>query len=152
MDHHRRRARSDIEGSETKVLLRGAKDFETTKMMVINNITYQTSASVEDDHDDGFDDDAVNGDDVADDDQAREEGGKFFLPETFEGIIDWINDGNGRKKPTNCSYEFVYLPTTEGLVSQFNELRNFWSHVRLERHFYTVLHRSQVSFKFLIFL
>ena len=105
--------------------------------------------------DDQFDDDLVEGDDVADDDEYKQKnvdnkehvgkslGDKFLMPLTFGNIFGFNNKAKNHEKPTNCSYEFIYLPTTEGLVSQFNELRNFWSHVRLERHFYTVLHRSQ---------
>ena len=41
-----------------------------------------------------------------------------------------------------CESQFVYIPTVEGLISQFNGLRNFWSHIRLSKQFYTVLHGS----------
>jgi hypothetical protein len=104
--------------------------------------------------DDEFDDDLVEGDDIADDDEYKQRNvdskehvgksiGEFLIPSTFGNMFGFNNKAKNQEKPKNCSYEFIYLPTTEGLVSQFNELRNFWSHVRLERHFYTVLHRSQ---------
>ena len=105
--------------------------------------------------DDQFDDDLVEGDDLADDDEYKQRnvdsrehvgksfGDKFLMPFTFGNIFGYNNRAKNEEKPTNCSYEFIYLPTTEGLISQFNELRNFWSHIRLNRHFYTTLHRSQ---------
>ena len=120
-----------------------------------------TAGSTGEDHvkqdfdDDQFDDDLVEGDDLADDDEYKQRnvdskehvgksfGDKFLMPFTFGNIFGFNNKAKNEVKPTNCSYEFIYLPTTEGLVSQFNELRNFWSHIRLGRHFYTTLHRSQ---------
>ena len=39
-------------------------------------------------------------------------------------------------------FELVYLPTGEGLVSQFTELQNFWSNCKYTKRMRTVLHQS----------
>ena len=60
----------------------------------------------------------------------------LISPVSARGFLDrWFSS-----KP--CENQFVYIPTVEGLISQFNGMRNFWSHIRLSKQFYTILHVS----------
>ena len=43
---------------------------------------------------------------------------------------------------TPCVFDFILLPTGQGLVSQLVELRNFWSQTQKTRRVYTSLHFS----------
>ena len=55
-------------------------------------------------------------------------------------VAKYFLEGWFSRKP--CENQFVYIPTVEGLISQFNGMRNFWSHIKLSKQFYTILHDS----------
>ena len=48
----------------------------------------------------------------------------------------------GQQPQQNCINEFILLPTGQGFIAQFEEMRNFWSQAQQDRKFYTTLHHS----------
>jgi len=52
------------------------------------------------------------------------------------------NSALSRSEDPSCAYDFLFLPTGQGLIAQFEELRNFWSHAHRTRRVYVTLHHS----------
>ena len=47
-----------------------------------------------------------------------------------------------QQQQQNCVNEFILLPTGQGFIAQYEEMRNFWSQTHPNRRFFTTLHHS----------